>query len=349
MTLGHFPQSFELSTAGGWVVTRSSGQQSLRYGRIEQLFHARPAGDAARRARGRRPAGVERRARPARGGARQRRPSRPAHRGDAAHPAARRARALSTRIFFPHWDAGLAAVRAAGAGRRGAVDAALCERGRDRHPAGDGRRPRRRARLAEALPALARRRRRRVHAARRRHRQRARGAAGALGARRDRGREPRRRRRHGDRQGLGEEPLPRPVPAQQPLGRRHRASRRWRPACGWTAATAMLRGDRRRRPGGAGRRRRAGPRLHPPLARLSAGLQRLLDLRLSPRRRSRRQPRALAPAQDGGVARRWSRAAARSATSTASASTTRRISRRKRASSAWRCCAPRRASSTPGR
>lgn len=38
--LGHFPQSYELSTIGGWVVTRSSGQQSLRYGRIEQLFHA---------------------------------------------------------------------------------------------------------------------------------------------------------------------------------------------------------------------------------------------------------------------------------------------------------------------
>lgn len=37
-TLGHFPQSFELSTIGGWVVTRSSGQQSLRYGRIEELF-----------------------------------------------------------------------------------------------------------------------------------------------------------------------------------------------------------------------------------------------------------------------------------------------------------------------
>jgi alkyldihydroxyacetonephosphate synthase len=37
-TLGHFPQSFELSTIGGWVVTRSSGQQSFRYGRIEQLF-----------------------------------------------------------------------------------------------------------------------------------------------------------------------------------------------------------------------------------------------------------------------------------------------------------------------
>lgn len=37
-TLGHFPQSFEYSTVGGWVVTRSSGQQSLRYGRIEHLF-----------------------------------------------------------------------------------------------------------------------------------------------------------------------------------------------------------------------------------------------------------------------------------------------------------------------
>lgn len=37
-TLGHFPQSFEYSTLGGWVVTRSSGQQSLRYGRIEAMF-----------------------------------------------------------------------------------------------------------------------------------------------------------------------------------------------------------------------------------------------------------------------------------------------------------------------
>ena len=37
-TLGHFPQSFEYSTLGGWIVTRSSGQQSLGYGRIESLF-----------------------------------------------------------------------------------------------------------------------------------------------------------------------------------------------------------------------------------------------------------------------------------------------------------------------
>jgi alkyldihydroxyacetonephosphate synthase len=37
-TLGHYPQSFELSTLGGWIASRSSGQQSLRYGRIEKLF-----------------------------------------------------------------------------------------------------------------------------------------------------------------------------------------------------------------------------------------------------------------------------------------------------------------------
>ncbi len=37
-TLGHFPQSWEYSTLGGWIVTRSSGQQSYRYGKIESLF-----------------------------------------------------------------------------------------------------------------------------------------------------------------------------------------------------------------------------------------------------------------------------------------------------------------------
>lgn len=36
--LGHFPQSWELSTVGGWIASRSSGQQSMRYGRIEQMF-----------------------------------------------------------------------------------------------------------------------------------------------------------------------------------------------------------------------------------------------------------------------------------------------------------------------
>lgn len=37
-TLGHFPQSWEYSTLGGWIAARSSGQQSYYYGRIENLF-----------------------------------------------------------------------------------------------------------------------------------------------------------------------------------------------------------------------------------------------------------------------------------------------------------------------
>lgn len=37
-TLGHYPQSFERSTLGGWIATRSTGQQSYHYGRIEELF-----------------------------------------------------------------------------------------------------------------------------------------------------------------------------------------------------------------------------------------------------------------------------------------------------------------------
>ncbi len=36
-TLGHFPQSFEFSTLGGWIATRSAGQASMRYGRIEDM------------------------------------------------------------------------------------------------------------------------------------------------------------------------------------------------------------------------------------------------------------------------------------------------------------------------
>ena len=48
-TLGHFPQSFEYSTVGGWVATRSAGQASTGYGRIdEKLLGARlvaPAGE----------------------------------------------------------------------------------------------------------------------------------------------------------------------------------------------------------------------------------------------------------------------------------------------------------------
>ncbi len=36
-TLGHFPQSWELSTLGGWAATRASGQESLGYGDIQDI------------------------------------------------------------------------------------------------------------------------------------------------------------------------------------------------------------------------------------------------------------------------------------------------------------------------
>ena len=39
-TLGHFPQSIGVSTVGGWVATRASGQLSTRYGNIEDLVLA---------------------------------------------------------------------------------------------------------------------------------------------------------------------------------------------------------------------------------------------------------------------------------------------------------------------
>ena len=36
-TCGHFPQSFEYSSVGGWVVTRGAGQNSTYYGKIEDI------------------------------------------------------------------------------------------------------------------------------------------------------------------------------------------------------------------------------------------------------------------------------------------------------------------------
>jgi alkyldihydroxyacetonephosphate synthase len=36
-TLGHFPQSMELSTVGGWAACRGAGQLSTRYGKVEDL------------------------------------------------------------------------------------------------------------------------------------------------------------------------------------------------------------------------------------------------------------------------------------------------------------------------
>jgi alkyldihydroxyacetonephosphate synthase len=53
LTLGHFPQSFEFSTVGGWVATRSAGQASTGYGRIDELVEGlrcmAPAGEISAR------------------------------------------------------------------------------------------------------------------------------------------------------------------------------------------------------------------------------------------------------------------------------------------------------------
>ena len=53
LTLGHYPQSFEFSTVGGWVATRSAGQASTGIGRIDELVEAvecvAPAGEVATR------------------------------------------------------------------------------------------------------------------------------------------------------------------------------------------------------------------------------------------------------------------------------------------------------------
>jgi alkyldihydroxyacetonephosphate synthase len=50
-TCGHFPQSFQFSTVGGWVATRGAGQNSTYYGKIEGLVIAQevvtPAGTIA--------------------------------------------------------------------------------------------------------------------------------------------------------------------------------------------------------------------------------------------------------------------------------------------------------------
>lgn len=54
VTLGHYPQSFEFSTVGGWVATRSAGQASTGHGRIDELVEGvrmvAPNGEVAQRA-----------------------------------------------------------------------------------------------------------------------------------------------------------------------------------------------------------------------------------------------------------------------------------------------------------
>ena len=64
LVLGHFPQSFEYATIGGFAATRSAGQASSGYGRFDDLVSSRAAdrprrrdahpGDSPHRRRGRR-------------------------------------------------------------------------------------------------------------------------------------------------------------------------------------------------------------------------------------------------------------------------------------------------------
>jgi alkyldihydroxyacetonephosphate synthase len=37
MTIGHYPQSFDIATVGGWVACRGAGQYSTRYGKIDEM------------------------------------------------------------------------------------------------------------------------------------------------------------------------------------------------------------------------------------------------------------------------------------------------------------------------
>ncbi|MEK7422938.1 MAG: FAD-binding oxidoreductase [Actinomycetota bacterium] len=40
LSVGHFPQSFDIATVGGWVACRGAGQYSTRYGKIESMVVA---------------------------------------------------------------------------------------------------------------------------------------------------------------------------------------------------------------------------------------------------------------------------------------------------------------------
>ena len=37
LTIGHFPQSFDIATVGGWVACRGAGQYSTRYGKVDDM------------------------------------------------------------------------------------------------------------------------------------------------------------------------------------------------------------------------------------------------------------------------------------------------------------------------
>ena len=167
MTVGHFPQSFDIATVGGWVACRGAGQYSTRYGKIEEMVVGLEVvlADGTVVRTGARSGGSDR-ARPHPAVPRQRGHARRDHAGVASGPSGahpRTPRRLHVRRLrvghrgvptdpAPRRDAGGAApvrrgrVATQPRRRRHAVRAAGARRGRHRARRGHHRRRRRRVR-----------------------------------------------------------------------------------------------------------------------------------------------------------------------------------------------------------
>ena len=147
LTLGHFPQSFEFATIGGFAATRSSGQASAGFGRFDAmvvgLTAATPAGELrlGQRPRQRRRPGPAAAAAGLRGHARrdhQRHRAGPARAGGLGPPGLALAEPRRRRDRGADAGPGRAAPDGAAALRRGR------DRGQPRRPRGDRRTRRRR-------------------------------------------------------------------------------------------------------------------------------------------------------------------------------------------------------------
>ena len=111
LTLGHFPQSFEYASIGGFAATRSSGQASSGYGRFDALVVGLTRRHPDRHARARLRARERRRPRPAPAGARLRGRVRRHHLGHGPGPPGARRRRCTTAGGSTRSPAGTAALR----------------------------------------------------------------------------------------------------------------------------------------------------------------------------------------------------------------------------------------------
>ena len=305
LTLGHYPQSFERSTLGGWVVARSGGQQSCGFGRIEDLFAGgrleTPAGALDLPPSRRRPPG------PTCASSSSARRA-----GWASSPRRRSARSpVPTREVVPRvvprrsWPRALTR-RAGSRGRAAALDAARLDAGRDR----DHARARRPRPVAAGAP-------RRTCGSGGSGPERclllvgasaangaSRAAARRLGSTRPR---PGRHRRPASVGLAGTNRFATPY-LRNALWDAGYASTRWRrPSTGrgcrpWRQRSAGA-------PPRARGRRRARPRLQPPVARVPDRIEPLLDVPLPAGHGPGRDPRALAALKSAASRRSWHTAA----------------------------------------